>query len=493
MKPIHWHEGLFLHPHHLQQMQRGLLEVHGRERRLACAYPYGVVEAKLSDGALKDYWVRYDRLRVVMPYSGLEVRFPENTDLAPRNIRTAFASGAKRLSVYLALPLWSPNDANTLSEAGDASTEKRLYSVVKETCPDENTGSNPQELRFRKLRARLLLEGEDDLVEGKDGTGLETFELLRVERDPTDLQAAPRADPGFVPASLLLNSSPPLWCAVRDLKHEISSHRDSLAQKIKQAGFSYDNMQAGHFEKVLRLRTLNRACARLSALLGVTPPPDERPLARSTRAVRPSGGVSPFVVFAELSELLGELEGLRLGHTDYGDEPFDHDDPYACFDLLCTKIRAFLVPPEENKPLQVEFKLLGRWPTATLEPAHLALPNRYFLGIRTDQDSEKLAQYVENSDRFKLLSAKMVEQRTLVEGLRLKRVTWVPPNLPGFKDLYYFQIDIMNSPPDRWNKIREDSRMSIWRIADTEESLCGVNLTKATFTLYMTVPPKTAA
>ena len=45
---VHWHEGLFLQPHHLQAMQRQGIERAASERRLRFAYPYGLVEAKLS-------------------------------------------------------------------------------------------------------------------------------------------------------------------------------------------------------------------------------------------------------------------------------------------------------------------------------------------------------------------------------------------------------------------------------------------------------------
>ena len=486
MKQVHWHEGLFLQPHHLQQMQRGWLELQSRERRLASAFPYGVIEAQLSRDALKDYWVRYERLRVVMPASGLEVNISQNADLNPLHLKRFFQEGAKRLRVFLAVPFWSKG-ANTLSRGSADSHEKLLYNVVEEAHPDENTGLNPQPLLFRKIRARLLVEGEDD-------SGLETLELLRVERDPRDPLSAPREDPTFVPASLLLSSSHALWQLVRDLAYELEVHRDSLARKIKQAGFSYDNMQAGQLEKVLRLRTLNRGCARLAALLGASSPVGESAepaVQRAGRAGGPVGGLSPFSVFAELSELLGELAALRLGHTAYGEEAYAHEEPYACLDVVCNKIRSFLVAPDEDKPLEVEFKLMDRFPTAALQPAHFTQPNRYFLGIRTDQDPDKLAAYVENADKFKLLDVKHVASRQLVEGLKLKRAVYVPPNLPGFKDLFFFHIDIANSLPGRWDWIREDGRMAIWRI-DNEKAVCGVDLSKAIFTLYMIVPPKAA-
>jgi predicted component of type VI protein secretion system len=86
---IHWHEGLFLQPHHLQGMQRYLLEQTVQERRFAWPYPYGLVESKLSPDALSNMLVQFDRLRVVMP-SGAVIDVPETTDLPPLDIKAAF-------------------------------------------------------------------------------------------------------------------------------------------------------------------------------------------------------------------------------------------------------------------------------------------------------------------------------------------------------------------------------------------------------------------
>ena len=64
---VHWHEGLFLQPHHLQAMQHQFLDRLAVERRLNWLYPYGIVEAKLSPDNLENMLVRFDRLRVIMP------------------------------------------------------------------------------------------------------------------------------------------------------------------------------------------------------------------------------------------------------------------------------------------------------------------------------------------------------------------------------------------------------------------------------------------
>lgn len=72
---VHWHEGLFLQPQHLQLMQRRLQLEMRAARALLCPQFYGVVEGKLSYDDLADGRIRFERLHVILP-SGQEVRFP---------------------------------------------------------------------------------------------------------------------------------------------------------------------------------------------------------------------------------------------------------------------------------------------------------------------------------------------------------------------------------------------------------------------------------
>src|SRR5258705_11400351 len=110
---VHWHEGLFLQPHHLQAMQRSLLEQSIGERKLAFAFPYGLIDAKISADALENMLVRFDRLRVVMP-NGLEVGVADNAELPALDIKQAFASGGGVVGISIGGPLWFAQRGNSI-------------------------------------------------------------------------------------------------------------------------------------------------------------------------------------------------------------------------------------------------------------------------------------------------------------------------------------------------------------------------------------------
>src|SRR5688500_6735282 len=109
---IHWHEGLFLQPHHFQRLQKGVNDLVAAERQLRFAYPYGLVEARISNDELEGMRLRFDRLHAIMP-GGVEVRFPQDAELPSMDIRQAFASSGGNFTVYLGVPLWFAERANT--------------------------------------------------------------------------------------------------------------------------------------------------------------------------------------------------------------------------------------------------------------------------------------------------------------------------------------------------------------------------------------------
>src|SRR5580765_3127364 len=108
---VHWHEGLFLQPHHLQLMQRRLHGDIRAARALFSPYCYGVLESRLSYDQLADGRIVFERLRAIMP-SGQEVFYPEDANLPPLEIKAALARGAGALEIFLAVPLWTGYRAN---------------------------------------------------------------------------------------------------------------------------------------------------------------------------------------------------------------------------------------------------------------------------------------------------------------------------------------------------------------------------------------------
>ena len=447
---VHWHEGLFLQPHHLQCMQRNLMESTATERKLICAYPYGVIESKLSGDALENMLLQFDSLRAVMP-SGLVVDCPATAEIPALNIKAIFEASSAAFDVMLGVPLWYGNQANSLAPGGDDWRAKRVYRVAEMQWNDENTGENPQPVLTRKINARLLLPNDDR-------TDLEVIPLLRIAHATGEDVGLPGQDPNFVPPCLVLSGSPTLREMVRDLANQVEASRGELILQITRGGFSIDTMRGIQFEQMLRLRTLNGYAGRLGHM-----------------AAAPN--TTPSDMYLELRGLLGELAALMPDRDMYDAPPYDHDKPLVCFAELCTRIRRLLRGTVAPSFMKLEFVREGKLMVAELTDEQINRPNEYFLGIKTQMDPRQLAQLVEDSDKFKFMAKTLAQQR--IWGIRLAEERHAPLELPSQVGLHFFRL--MRAESTRmWERIKQEKSIAVrWE---------GVETSDFELALYMTVP-----
>lgn len=432
---VHWHEGLFLQPHHLQTMQRDLAEVASRERRLNWAFPHGVVDCRVSTDALENMLVRVDRLRVVMP-SGVEVDVPGNTDLPALDIKRVFEASSGNFVVSLAVPLWQSGRANTVDPsaqggagggAGGAarravqeeSRVKRLFRIAETTRPDENTGENAQPVLLRRLNARLVVEGEDT-------TDMEVIPLIAVAH-AADEQTLPRQDPSFVPPCMVVSGSATLRNLLRDLASALEATRKEIVNQMTRAGFVPENLKGPEMLMLLRLRTLSKWSARMGTLF-------------SGGSGGP-GAVPVFEAYMELRELLADLAALSPERDPFDAPRYDHDNQGVVFMDMDRKIRGLLKGDLKGKFLSQAFVPDAGALTCPLTEEFLTQPNGYWIAIRTKMDPTVLGRLVTDGDRFKLMPKSLVKQ-AYVYGIPLDEDRHPPLGLPSANNLHYFRVNV---------------------------------------------------
>jgi len=431
-------------------MQRNLMEYTAGERKLACAYPYGVIEAKLSSDALENMLLQFGVLRAVMP-SGLLVDCPVTAEIPALNIKSVFEASSATFDVMLGVPLWYGNQANSLEAGGADWRAKRIYRVAETAWNDENTGENPQPVLTRKTNARLLLPNDDR-------TDLEVLPLLRIAHATGEDVGLPRQDPSFVPPCLVLGGSPILHEMVRDLANQVEASRTELVLQITRGGFSIDTMRGLQFEQMLRLRTLNCYAGRLPQIVGAP-------------------NTTPSEMYLELRGLLGELAALVPDRDMYEVPAYDHDKPLVGFSELCNRIRSLLRGTVAPSFMKLEFSRAGKLMVAELTDEQIDRPNEYFLGIKTQMDPRQLAQLVEDADKFKFMAKTLAQQR--IWGIRLAEERHAPLELPSQVGLHFFRL--MRAESTRmWERIKQEKSIAVrWE---------GIEASDFELALYMTVP-----
>lgn len=451
---IHWNEGLFLQPHHLQWMQKFFLDKLCALQGQVHPYAYGVAESQISDDELENMRVRFDRLRAVMP-GGTEVRVPENADLPSLDIKEVFTASTKPLTIYLGVPLWSASRSNVLdSEKKDGWLAKRLYLTRERDFTDENTGENSQPLLTRRINARLLLEGEDT-------SDLEVIPVLRILHAAGEDVGLPRRDPNYIPPAFCVEGSPVLKGLLRDLINQVLASRAELIVQINRGGFSIENLRGIQFEQMLRLQILNRFGARLETLLGIFT------------------SVPPFQLYLELRQMAAELTALHPDRDQYEVAGYQHDNLALTFSDLSQKIRPLLKGAVAPRYLKIPFRFEEplRVYVADLTDQSLVEPNQYFLGVRTKADPREIEQLLTDRNRFKVMPLSLANQR--IFGVDLGPERYPPVELPGQSGLSYFRLNPSENPR-LWDRIKGEKTLALkWPEAGGADY---------EFTLYMTLP-----
>lgn len=450
---IHWSEGLFLQPHHLQAMQKHIFDRFAMERRLSWNYAYGVIEARMSDDELENMRVSFDRLRVIMP-SGIEVKVPGNADLPSLDIKDAFASSSGTLTISLGVPIWYSSRANVIEPGESDWRPKKTYRVVEFERPDENTGKNPQLIPIRRVNARLLLDSDDR-------SDIEVLPLLKITHATGEDVGLPRRDPGYIPPCMVITGSPVLQEYVRDITSQVLASRTELVIQITRGGFSVENMRGIQFEQMLRLRTLNCFGARLASLVNVP------------------GTVTPFSIYMELRQLLAELAALCPEVDQFDVCDYDHDNPVVAFSELSKKVRSLLRGAVQAKYLKIRLNMDTEKNVfvGELTDEVLTLPNEYFLAIKTKEDPRRLVELVLDRDKFKIMPCSLANQR--VFGVKIVHELYPPVEFPTQVGLHYFRI-IQAESARIWDRIKQEKKIAV-RWPEMESSDFEI-------LLYMTVP-----
>ncbi|MDR2673678.1 MAG: type VI secretion system baseplate subunit TssK [Opitutaceae bacterium] len=450
---IHWHEGLFLQPHHLQRLQLGAIHQGQSDRRIGRPYPYGIIEARLSLDELANFRVRFDKLRVLMP-GGLDLCFPENAELPSIDIKPLFAGSGSVFTIYLGVPVWREGRANAGGESPDTQPDaaaKIIHRVREETLADENTGDNAKPILTRRYNARFVLDDDDK-------SDLELVPVLRLVRGVGEQLGQPKPDPEFVPPCLFVTGSGALHNLVRDLVNQLEASRQELVIQLNRAGVTMDTLRGAQIEQILRFRSLNHFSARLSSLLA-------------------AANITPFAWYLELRALHAELAALHPGKDDYESAPaYNHENLFNAFNPLSAKIRGLLRGVVTATFLKLEFKPGAAGLEAVFTEEHLTRPVDYFLGVKSRDDPRAVVTLVEDGNRFKLMPKSLATRA--VRGVAMKEERFPPMQLPAVAGMTFFRLNRAESA--RVWQLLLTEKAAVIRWPDQEKSDYEI-------TLYMTL------
>jgi type VI secretion system protein ImpJ len=433
-RAVHWHEGMFLRPHHFQAAQRHGVQTGGTDEKWDHHYNWGLRGIELDRDALANYRFVIRSLRARMR-DGTLVSVPEDGVLPALDLRPAMEAGASA-TIVLAVPVLNLGQANVSADHG---AEGGRYVLDTLDLEDENTGLNPQPVQVRRLNLKLLLESQNL-------TGYEVLRLARVEKS-AKADAVPQLDEAYIPPMVACDSWGPLAAGILQAIYDrIGQYLDMLARQVVSRGISWESQAQGDRRLFEFLRVLNEAYAFLGILVFAE-------------------GVHPLTAYLELCRLVGQLAIFGTQTRRPPDLPkYDHDDLGGCFYKVKQYIYNFFeeVPALEYK--ERPFKGAGLRMQVNLEPAWLEASNLMFVGVKSPLSTEECIRMLTKAGQLdmKIGSSNRVDEIFTfgLPGLNFTHAPRPPQVLPTSPHLTYFQVD-RESQHSEWQNVQKDMTLAI--------------------------------
>ncbi|MGD8844409.1 MAG: type VI secretion system baseplate subunit TssK, partial [Desulfobacteraceae bacterium] len=282
-KPIFWHEGLFLQPHHFQWQDLYMQSLIEPLNHYLVPSLWGTGRIVIHTEALSNFV--FNVISGEFRFRDMtHALFPGNAVLESRNFEKAWKDKGKPFNVYLGVRKLSPSGKNVSDpmnyESFSMVPTRFTADVESENLPDFYEGTEP--LAIERLRYVLKLLWEDE----KNAIGdYEVIPIARLENQNGNIVLSPN----FIPPALSIFSSKVLMGCAKSVSELITATANRLEASKKERGVHTAEFGTKDMVFLLTLRTLNRFAPILRHMIG-------------------SGhSVHPWSLYGVLCQLIGEL------------------------------------------------------------------------------------------------------------------------------------------------------------------------------------------
>jgi type VI secretion system protein ImpJ len=437
--PVHWYQGLFVRPQHLQAADRHRSESAHTSQQWDHPYGYGLHAFSYSKDALASGLFRVETLDARMR-DGTLIRLASGQELEV-DLKEAFEAQSSddaesTLLIYVGVPKLNLGGVNVAQESSNGVAR---FSRTHSTVMDENGQDSGQQIEFRQLNLRLLVGG--------DTSGYEVLPIARI-KSTSDSDVHPVVDDSYIPPILSINSWPHLRRHfIQGIRDVLRGNMDALSEPVRQLRVGRHSLEPADSGRVSMLDRLNEAYSTLDVM-------------------SPALGVHPFWAYMELARILGRLSIFGDDRRAIEVEPYDHDNLGFIFTDIREKILGILYATKFDEFLRVNFEGHESTMIARLGPEWFDPDWEWYLGVERGGCSEsELRNLLEQSSEWYWVfaSANQVEDFFHVRqfGLRRDIVTTTVPDLPSRQYWTYYKISQDEYESPAWAEIRRTQTVAM--------------------------------
>jgi type VI secretion system protein ImpJ len=427
---VHWHEGMFVRPQHFQAAQRYWTRQFVDSAKWDHHHNWGLRSVDLDLEALANFRCVVRSLEARLRDGTLVVVSPHDP-LPDMPLRGAFERQGT-VTVYVGVPAFNMARPN----AATAANGTARFVVETHDLADENTGLNIQSISLRTLGVKLLLSTQSL-------AGFEVVPVARLEKS-SRAEAAPQVDKKYIPPVLACDAWKPLGVDILQAIYErVGKKVELLAGQVLERGLGFDSSSQGDAVTFNQLRELNQAYTTLGVLAFAQ-------------------GIHPYVAYAELCRLVGQLAIFGPLRRPPELPVYDHDDLAKCFPPLKSHIDALLDVVVEPEYRERAFIGAGFRMQAPLEPAWMESSWRLFLGVRSPLPTDELVRLLTKAGGLDMKIGSSDRVDTIYTqggaGLRFAHSPQPPQALPMPPGQAYFQV-LREANDAEWQHVK--ARLSI--------------------------------
>ncbi len=424
---VHWSEGLFIQPQHLQMMQQNFLAMSRKDRKLCMPFDYGFYDLELDPEALISRRIVIKKFSAVMP-DGTELSMPGNCTVEPLELSMDNSSETE-VEVYLTVSNLSAVEPNINTEGGGSGRyDLREISVV-----DENTAENEIPVITRDIHAFLLT----DVKNAANCTYMPLCKLrwISINSGLPSLQQVKE----YMPPFISVTADCPLLSNVSELIFQLKSSKNTILAQFDAEIFDPNNVSGNKILSILKLRLLTF-------------------YERLFRSELVPGRILPYTLYLELVSLLSELESITPS-SNYGSVmAYDHDNLWPVIESLLKRIRAILLRGGVSSALSFEFYERDAHLCLDISDERVFTSKDIFLAIQFTGNLKDRVSDVELGDNFRLIDKGSLADR--IRGVKLVEVSYPPQYLPNISHTLWFKL-VPEKSERIWKYINEEKSMVI--------------------------------
>lgn len=441
-RPLFWHQGICLQPQHFQLMDRACQGLFTPYQRYLSPGFWGVAAMDIREGALGVRSFDLHKGEFLFP-DGTHVSIPGNGLLAARAFDEEWVKDGKQFSVFLGLKNWSDDRENvtcvpTLENSAAAHT-RFISATDPDTVGDLHAGGPEGQVKRLHFVVKIFWETELDKL-----GDYQLIPIAQLEKFGAEI----RLSHDFIPPCISIGACLSLRKLAEEIRDQVTARAYQLEEHKSKRGVQTAEFGSRDMVYFLALRSINRYVPLLFHF---------------SKAEQ----VHPWHLYGVLRQLIGELTTFSeqvsvLGEIEDGTTKipeYDHRDLWGCFlaaqDMISHLLDEITAGPEYVIRLAHD----GTYYSADLKPAIFEGRNRYYLAVKTDEDSKLILKSLE--DIAKLGSREQMHMLVTqaLPGIGLEYLQVPPQELPRRTNTIYFTLDHHD---EHWTYVAKSRSLALY-------------------------------